>query len=987
MALGKIGGKLLSPNLVRDGVDLTVRNDRLDPDILYIDVNTNRLGINTDAPVFDLDVRTQINTVNLDITNTGTIGNIVVDEQGFFTTTVGPINIVPTQNNPEITLEQIRSDDLYISDNIIGSYNSNSSIDIEASGSGTINLEANTNVTGNLFTAGNISLDGNLSTIKNLVIGDQEIDTVTINPPLEEKLEPGLDNVYDLGRQAEDSSPRRWSEVYVSNISTVDNYFPDRATVSNQLLIDGITREITTLQSNDNVVLKPRTGLQSGELLFTFENPNTVDTPQDDNFGFAVDISQTKIAISAPNENITGGSNSGKVYVYDAEDNTLFYSIENPNAYSTPQDDQFGYSLSLSDSYLAIGAPFEDDASGNSSGKAYIYNANTGVLLHSLDNPNILSPASNDNFGEVVASTETYTAVAAPGEQGSRTLTNTFSSTFGDTSAGTGSFTFNVDSIVGGTAHSVTIDSVDVRGDLSLDTEFINLKLSTESTFDTYQGTQDSDDFENYTWLGGNPTLSSGSFVIDYDVPSTVDFSPIGMPDNFVWQVRINMTINFTTVGSNSGAVYLYENATGSLVHSFVNPNTFGNVVDDDFGKSIGLSETHLIVGTPGERDNGGNESGKVYVYENLSGSLLYTIDNPTVFGPSAGDRFGASVDINDDYFIVGAPKEDDIDFSNAGAAYIYNLSTGTIVHTLENSNGYGFNTDDEFGSVVKLNDEYALVAGYLEDDAGGLQSGKVYFYRISDAELRHTLNNPNVKLSSAGDQFGRSIGMSEFYSIIGAPFEDSSQGNNSGAAYKYWNIATLVEVDDTTFSSFDKTKSEIINNFNSPLTFAQTGIGYLRFTDTNAIVIPAGDNSTRPSRPELGDTRWNTEKNILEVFAGQVEEFVLVSGNISGLVDQTIENVAGVTNNSGENARIDLQILGGVFTFSVNNPGRGYIIGDSFVVSGNTFAGGASPTNDITFLIGAQTDDGYLISTGGGEEVTETLMEDLGNEYALILG
>jgi len=983
MALGKIGGKLLSPNLVRDGVDLTVRNDRLDPDILYLDVNTDRLGINTDAPVFDLDVPVQINTVNLDITNTGTLGNVVVNAQGFFTTTVGPINIVPTQNNPEISLEQIQSDELYINDNIIGSLNSNSSIDFEASGSGTINLLSNANIIGNLGLTGNIALDGNLSTVKNLVIGDEIVDTVTINPPLSEKLEPGLDNAYDLGRQAEDSSPRRWSEVHVGNISTVDNYFPDRAIISDQLLIDGVTREITTLQSNDDVILKPRTGLQSGELLHTFENPNSVNTPTDDNFGFAVDVSQTRIAVSAPNEDTIGGNNSGKVYVYDAEDNTLLHTIENPNAYSTPQDDQFGYSISLSNNYMSVGAPFEDDASGNSSGKAYIYNSNTGTLLHTITNPDTISPALNDNFGQVVATSETYTAVSAPGEQGTRTLTNTFSFAFGSTTAGTGSVAIDLNSLTGGTANSVVINSVDVRGDLSDSNEFINLKLSTAGSYDTYQGTVDSDDYENYAWLGGNPVLSGGLFTVDYDVPATVNFSPPGMPTGFVWQARINMTVNYTTVGSNSGAVYLYENSTGNSVYTFVNPNPSGPVVNDVFGKSIALTDTHLVIGAPGE----GSDTGKVYVYEIPTGSTKYTITNPTIFGSGTEDRFGASVDINDQYFIVGAPNEDDIDFSSAGAAYIYDLTDGSVVHILENVDGFGFNTDDEFGSVVKLNSEYALVSGYLEDDAGGNESGKVYFYRLTDAELRHTLDNPNTKFTSTGDQFGRSIGISDFYSVIGAPFEDSTQGNNSGAVYKYWNIATLVEVDDTTFSSFDKTKTEIINNFNTPLTFAQTGIGYLRFTDTNAIILPAGGNASRPVRPELGDTRWNTDKQILEVFAGEVEIFTLVSADTSGLIDQTVENVSGTTNNDGENATINLQIIGGVFSFGVNSPGRGYIEGDSFTVPGTVFAGGTSPSNDLTFLIGNQTDDGYIISTGGGEEVTEILMEDLGNEYALILG
>jgi hypothetical protein len=55
-------------------------------------------------------------------------------------------------------------------------------------------------------------------------------------------------------------------------------------------------------------------------------------------------------------------------------------------------------------------------------------------------------------------------------------------------------------------------------------------------------------------------------------------------------------------------------------------------------------------------------------------------------------------------------------------------------------------------------------------------------------------------------------------------------------------------------------------------LTLASTGIGYVRFMDTNALIIPAGSNAQRPASSEVGDTRWNTNNpadNYLECFDG----------------------------------------------------------------------------------------------------------------------
>jgi hypothetical protein len=50
------------------------------------------------------------------------------------------------------------------------------------------------------------------------------------------------------------------------------------------------------------------------------------------------------------------------------------------------------------------------------------------------------------------------------------------------------------------------------------------------------------------------------------------------------------------------------------------------------------------------------------------------------------------------------------------------------------------------------------------------------------------------------------------------------------------------------------------------------TGIGYVRFMDTNALIIPAGTNAQRAASSEVGDTRWNTNNpadNYLECFDG----------------------------------------------------------------------------------------------------------------------
>lgn len=51
MTISRVGGPMLNQNLIRQGVDLSFETD-----LLYLDVNNMRIGINTAIPNYDLDV-------------------------------------------------------------------------------------------------------------------------------------------------------------------------------------------------------------------------------------------------------------------------------------------------------------------------------------------------------------------------------------------------------------------------------------------------------------------------------------------------------------------------------------------------------------------------------------------------------------------------------------------------------------------------------------------------------------------------------------------------------------------------------------------------------------------------------------------------------------------------------------------------------------------------------------------------------------------
>ena len=86
MAIQRIPGSMLESNLVREGVDLAFQTN-----LLYLDVNNNRLGVGTDAPGYTLDVNGEANFRN----SVSITGDLTVEGT---TTTVDSQNLVVEDN-------------------------------------------------------------------------------------------------------------------------------------------------------------------------------------------------------------------------------------------------------------------------------------------------------------------------------------------------------------------------------------------------------------------------------------------------------------------------------------------------------------------------------------------------------------------------------------------------------------------------------------------------------------------------------------------------------------------------------------------------------------------------------------------------------------------------------------------------------------------------------------------------------------------------
>ena len=722
--LGRIGGQVLTDNLLRAGVDLAFETD-----LLYLDVTNNRIGIRDSTPIYDLDVNSNIRTNDLTVTNQAALGNLRINVPNTISTSVGGIAVF-INGGGEIFHDRVTTNNLVFDGNLISSV-SNSNIVLDPNGSGTVQLLSDTNITGDLVVSGNISMSGNLTGLGTLTFGDQTIDTVTINTDFTQSIIPGDDVTYAMGADAGDSSQRRWAEIHAPQWQYITDgawpgsgIVPLSATISDQVTIDGVLNKISAIQSNEDILLNPDTGIVYIEsvqisqgpfgLTQTLSNPNAYSTTDADRFGYSIDVSDSRLIVGALGEDDAGGSFSGKAYVYDLDTNFLLYTLTNPNAFGTSNFDAFGYAVAISSSYLIVGAPGEmkidenDYESYGWTGKAYIFNATTGALLYTLDNP---SPGRSggvtegEGFGSAVAMTNTRAIVGA---------------FIGGSDAGGRAYIYN-------TATGALL----------------------------------------YTLINPNSFGAASSDYFGFSVDISDSYAIVGAFGEDTSSTNIE-----------SGRAYIYSTTTGALLHNLNNPNPFGISRADRFGYTVAISDSYAAVGAPGEGSGppvNWPTSGLVYIYNPATGALLRTISNPNPVGTQFADRFGSSVAISGSRLIVGAAVNDDVSngqygpfFRGAedtaplggvgdqsGKAYIFDIATGALLHTLDNPNAFGTVNNDYFGFSVAISNSYVVVGTQNEDDAGGTQSGKVYIFSDPPFDQSVIINRSNAALTATSTGTG----------------------------------------------------------------------------------------------------------------------------------------------------------------------------------------------------------------------------------------
>ena len=317
----------------------------------------------------------------------------------------------------------------------------------------------------------------------------------------------------------------------------------------------------------------------------------------------------------------------------------------------------------------------------------------------------------------------------------------------------------------------------------------------------------------------GNPLLTIGT-------PSL--FASFGSSVGGLGTDLLVGAIHDDAAGDLAGAAYLYDDATGTQLQTFLNPapdrDASGGL--DFFGGAVAGFGSDVLVSATGE-DLGAQDAGVVYRFDAASGALLQSIQKPN---PAAFDSFGIAIATVGNNFAVGAAF-DQTAATNGGAVYLFD-GTGNLITTIVSPSPVEFG---RFGvALAAFGDD--LLVSEERGFTGDVRAGVVHLFDGATGAFIRSYFNPTPR---AFEVFGNSVAASGNNVLIGALREE--KGRRSGAAYLFDGTtaeltATLLNPARDVSDSFAQAVAASGNNLlvgspfqssdpNNPL---QEGVAYL---------------------------------------------------------------------------------------------------------------------------------------------------------------
>ena len=254
----------------------------------------------------------------------------------------------------------------------------------------------------------------------------------------------------------------------------------------------------------------------------------------------------------------------------------------------------------------------------------------------------------------------------------------------------------------------------------------------------------------------------------------------------------------------SAGRAYVFDGNSGALIHTLESPSPETNAY---FGVSVtGIDDitgdgcSEVAVGAVYE-SGGAQQAGRVYVFDGLTGSVVYTLESPHA---ELTGGFGHDVckldDVDNDGYseiIVGAWLEENIE-RHAGRVYVFSGQHGDFLYEMVSPNpdwfgGFGFTISD----IGDMDDDGAhdIVIGTYKEDGGAFNAGRAYVFSCTTGLLLATLESPypiesgrfGNNVAGIGDKNGDGRGDV----LVGAHLEHGGS-SQAGRTYIYSPVVNL---------------------------------------------------------------------------------------------------------------------------------------------------------------------------------------------------
>lgn len=226
-----------------------------------------------------------------------------------------------------------------------------------------------------------------------------------------------------------------------------------------------------------------------------------------------------------------------------------------------------------------------------------------------------------------------------------------------------------------------------------------------------------------------------------------------------------------------AGSVIVFEWVGGQYVeHSRL--SAADGAAGDAFGISVAVDGDTAVAGAWNDSLPAGSGAGSAYVFT-FDGAAWNASVKLAAPDAATGDGFGASVSLDGDTLLVGAPFDDLPSLANAGSAHLFVRNGGwSHVTRLAAPDATPF---DFFGTAVAAADGRLLV-GASDADAG---AGAVYAFERSGVQAPF-LHRFIATDRGATDGFGAALSIEGAAVLVGA----SRHAAQAGAAYLFERAA-----------------------------------------------------------------------------------------------------------------------------------------------------------------------------------------------------